>query len=130
MTEEIAGISRWWFTGPGGRSSILNSQFSIIDAGGRLGLLGRGTRGPARAVGIQNAELELGGPRTGHHKVGHHSAELELGGPRAGGPRMGGAELGVGPTTFLRYECVHMRAGPAVPWSRPDDYRTADLELF
>ena len=62
--------------------------------------------------------------------VDGEDAELELGGPRVGRPRMGGAELGVGPTTFLRYECVHMRAGPAVPWLRPDDCRTADLELF
>ena len=64
------------------------------------------------------------------HQISSPDAELELGGPRAGRPRLGGAELGVGPTTFLRYECVHMRAGPAVPWLRPDDYRTADLELF
>jgi len=63
----------------GGRSLILNSQFSIIDAGARLGLLGCGARGLARAAGIQNAELELGGPR-----VGHRNAELEIGGPRGG----------------------------------------------
>ena len=71
MTEEVAGISWRWFAGPGGRSLILNSQFSIIDAGERLGLLGCGARGLARAAGIQNAELELGVPR-----IGHRGAEL------------------------------------------------------
>jgi hypothetical protein len=35
----------------------------MIDAGGRLGLLGCGARGLARAAGIQNAELELGDRR-------------------------------------------------------------------
>ena len=45
-----------------------------------MGLLGRGARGLARAAGIQNAELELGGPRGGHR-----NAELALGGPREGG---------------------------------------------
>ena len=47
-----------------------------------MGLLGLGARDWARVVGIQNAELELGGPRTGHR-----NAELELGGPRVGGNR-------------------------------------------
>ena len=34
---------------------------------------------------MEDAELEPGGPR-----VGHHNAELELGGPRAGRPRAEG----------------------------------------
>ena len=31
MTEEVAGISRWWFARRGRGSSILNSQFSILN---------------------------------------------------------------------------------------------------
>ena len=33
------------------------------------------------AAGVQNAELELGGPRVGRPRVGHRNAELELSGP-------------------------------------------------
>jgi|GEM_PF-3782575 len=80
MTEEVAGISRWWIArqGEGRQFSILNFQFLIIGAGGRRGSLGRGARDWTRAAGIQNAELELGGPR---ERIG---AELGLGGLRFG----------------------------------------------
>ena len=90
MTEEMAGISWRWFTRRGGRSLILNSQFSIIDAGERLGLLGCGARGLARPAGIQNAELELGGPRVGRSRT----EDAELGGGGLVG-RSGGVTLAV-----------------------------------
>ena len=63
----------------GAGEGLIYSQFSIIDAGERLGLLGCGARGLARAAGIQNAKLEPGGSR-----VGHRNAELGLGSPRVG----------------------------------------------
>jgi hypothetical protein len=88
-----------------GRGSlILNSQFSILNyrRAGTAGVLGCGTRGLARAAGIQNAELELGGSR-----VGHRNAELELGGSRVGGPRIDGSRVWQKKEAF--YNSFHAR---------------------
>jgi hypothetical protein len=102
-----------------GRGSlILNSQFSILNyrRAGTAGVLGCGTRGLARAAGIQNAELELGGSRVGHRnaelelggsRVGHRNAELELGGSRVGGPRIDGSRVWQKKEAF--YNSFHAR---------------------
>ena len=57
MTEEGTGISRWWFARWGGGSSILNSQFSILN----FELLARGDGWGNSEFGIRNSELSARG---------------------------------------------------------------------
>ena len=70
MTEEVTRFSPRWFTGPGDahQFSILNFELSTRGNGwGYYSVLPAVRLG--WVAGIQNAELELGGPRVGGPRV-------------------------------------------------------------